>query len=422
VHEENERERNKKLNFSIEDRTAMVKVLILAFLVATLLATLLSAAPAGADVVPAGNARSWGDNYFGQLGNGSSGTATSRNIPGAIKNLSGVKSIKAGCAHGLGLKTDGTVRAWGDNSYGQLGDATLGIDSNVPVETYNLDNVKAISAGCNHNLALKENGTVWAWGDNEYGQLGNGFSGPGQYYNAPVKVASLGTGVKAVAAGRDFSLALVKDGTVRSWGRNTDGQLGNGDPLPGANKTTPVKVANLSGVKAIATDGFARHALALKQDGTVRSWGDDDSGQLGNGDPLPGTDKAAPVRVKNLSGVKAVAAGGYHSLALLSSGKVRSWGANLDGQLGNDRSGIGTEKNTPVSVSQLTNVRTISGGAYHSLAVLEGGSARSWGDNEYGQLGNDNFGTDSDVPVVVRDLLDVKSIDGGYEFTLATTG
>ena len=163
-------------------------------------------------------------------------------------------------------------------------------------------------------------------------------------------------------------------------------------------------------------------SLALKEDGTLRAWGDNSSGQLGNGDFLPGTDKAAPVRVKNLSGVKVVAAGGYHSLALLSSGKVRSWGANLDGQLGNDRSGIDTARSTPASVFGLTNARSISGDAYHSLAVLESGSARSWGDNEYGQLGNDNFGTDSDVPVVVRDLLDVKNIDGGYEFTLAVTG
>jgi alpha-tubulin suppressor-like RCC1 family protein len=120
--------------------------------------------------------------------------------------------------------------------------------------------------------------------------------------------------------------------------------------------------------------------------------------------------------------VKAVAAGGFHSLALLPSGKVKSWGANLDGQLGNDRSGIGTEKNTPVSESGLTNVRSISGGACHSLAVQESGRARSWGDNEYGQLGSGNTGADSNVPVAVRKLLNVRNMDGGYEFTLATTG
>jgi len=411
-----------KMMTSTENRATIGKALALAFLVASLLATLLSSAPAGADVVPAGNARSWGDNYFGQLGNGSSGTATSRNIPGAVKNLSGVRSIKAGCAHGLGLKTDGTVRAWGDNSYGQLGDATVGIDSNVPVEPYELDNVKAISAGCNHNLALKENGAVWAWGDNEYGQLGNGLSGPGVHANSPVRVASLGTGVKAVAAGRDFSLALMENGTVMSWGKNSDGQLGNGQALPGTVRTVPFEVANLSGVRAIATDSQARHALALKQDGTVRAWGDNLSGQLGNGDFFPGTDKAVPVRVKNLSGVKALATGGYHSLALLSSGKVRSWGSNVDGQLGNDRSGIDAARSTPGNVSGLDNVKSISGGAIHSLAVLESGRARAWGDNEYGQLGNGNTGTDSDTPVGIKNLVDARSIDGGYEFTLAVTG
>jgi alpha-tubulin suppressor-like RCC1 family protein len=409
------------MNKTTKNRTRTIGVLALGLLVAALLATLLSSASAGADVVPAGNARSWGDNYFGQLGNGSGGTDTGRTIPGAVRYIDGVESTKAGCAHGLALKTDGTVRSWGDNSYGQLGDAAVGIDSNVPVETYGLVNVKAISAGCNHNLALKENGSVWAWGDNEYGQIGNGFSGPGFYAHVPVRVAKLGTGAKAIAAGRDFSLALMKDGTVQSWGKNSDGQLGNGEALPGASRAVPSKVANLSGVKAIATDGFARHALALKQDGTVRTWGDDFSGQLGNGGFLPGVDKALPVQVKNLSGVKAVSAGGFHSLALLESGRVRSWGANLDGQLGNDRSGIDAGRSTPGGVSGLDNVGAISGGAYHSLAVMQSGRARAWGDNEYGQLGNGTSGpgTDSDVPVAVKNLLSVKNLDGGYEFSLA---
>jgi alpha-tubulin suppressor-like RCC1 family protein len=406
------------MNKTTKNGTTTIGVLALGLLVATLLATLLPSAPAGADVVPAGNARSWGDNYFGQLGNGASGTDTGRNLPGAVKNLSGAKSTKAGCAHGLALKTDGTVRAWGDNTFGQLGNLNTGTDTNVPVAV-EIDNVKAISAGCNHNLALKEDGSVWAWGDNEHGQLGLGASGPGAHSSYPVKLESLGTNVKAIAAGRDFSLALMQDGTVQSWGNNAAGQLGNGQALPGSDRSVPLEVANLSGVRAIATDSQARHALALKQDGTVRAWGENSSGQLGNGDFLPGTDRAVPVRVKNLTGVKAVAAGGYHSLALLESGRVRSWGANLDGQLGNDRSGSGTERSTPGGVTGLENVRAISGGAYHSLAVLQGGGARAWGDNEYGQLGNGFSGTDKDVPVAVKNLPNVGNIDGGYEFTLA---
>ena len=321
------------MNKTTNNGTTTIGALALGLLVATLLATLLSSAPAGADVVPAGNARAWGDNYYGQLGNGSSGTDTGRNIPGAVRYIDGVKSMKAGCAHGIALKTDGTVRAWGDNAYGQIGDATVGIDSNVPVETYGLGNVRAISAGCNHNLALKENGTVWAWGDNEHGQIGNGFSGPGFYAHVPVKVASLGTGVKAIAAGRDFSLALMKDGTVKSWGYNGSGQLGNGTNTP---RSEPGSVGNLSNVRAIATDSSAAHALALLEDGRVKSWGDDEEGQLGNG--VDGNVDQKPVAVVNLSGVKAIAAGDAHSLALLEGGRVKSWGDNYYGQLGNGNS------------------------------------------------------------------------------------
>jgi alpha-tubulin suppressor-like RCC1 family protein len=418
VYEENERERNKQMNISIENRTVMVKVGGLVSLVATLLAMLLTSAPAGADVVPAGNARSWGDNYFGQLGNGSSGTDTARNIPGAVKNLSGVKSVKAGCAHGLALKTDGTVRAWGDNSYGQLGDATVGIDSNVPVEPYDLDNVRAISAGCNHNLALKDDGTVWAWGDNEHGQLGNGFSGSGVYANVPVKVANLGTGARGIAAGNDFSLALMGDGTVRSWGRNASGQLGDGTNTP---SSKPGSVSNLSNVRAIATDSSASHALALLEGGKVKSWGDDEEGQLGNG--IDGNENHKPVAVVNLIGVKAIAAGGAHSMALLEGGRVKSWGDNYYGQLGNGNSGPGFERSIPGAVGGLTGVRSISGGLEHSLAFLEGGRVRSWGYNEFGQLGNgaSGSGSHSSLPTAVKDLANVKNMDGGEYFTLAAT-
>ena len=159
------------------------------------------------------------------------------------------------------------------------------------------------------------------------------------------------------------------------------------------------------------------------KDGTVKSWGFNSNGQLGNGSSLPGTKRTKPVRVVNLSGVKAVAAGGYHSLALLGSGRVKSWGKNTSGELGNGTSGAGTDRSTPGYVADLTNVRFISGGAYHSLAVLESGRVRSWGYGYYGELGNGASGPGvySDVPVAVKNLPNAKNVDGGYMFTLATT-
>jgi alpha-tubulin suppressor-like RCC1 family protein len=399
---------------SIQNRATIGKLVALGFLLATLMATLLSAPSAGA-AMTSGKAYSWGDNSSGQLGNGS--TSTSSNIPGVVRNLTGVMSVKAGCSYGLALKTDGTVYAWGDNDYGQLGDGT-NHDRDLPVKA-KIENVKAISAGCTHSLALKEDGTVYAWGGNGSGQLGNGASGNAADRNVPMRVDSLGTGAKGVAAGSYFSLALMKDGTVRAWGDNIVGQLGDGTSGTGTNKTTPVAVKNLFDVRAIATDGYALHALALLEDGTVRAWGDNYYGQLGDG--TSGNIRSTPVGVSNLTDVKKIAGGGYHSLALLGSGKVKSWGDNHRSQLGDDTTG--NIRTMPVAVIKLTNVRSISAGAYHSLAILESGRARSWGSNSYGELGDGTSGNgaDRDVPVAVEKLSNVKNIDGGLYFTLAAT-
>ena len=172
--------------FTVTKHGATVgKAMVLGLLMATLLEIALSSVPAGA-AVTSGKAFAWGYNEFGHLGNGTHGLGTEKNLPGAVGNLTGVKSVKAGGDHGLVLKTDGTVRAWGYNYYGQLGNGTSGpgTDKDLPVRVQ-IENVKAIAAGYNHNLALKENGTVWAWGENNYGQLGNETSGPGTDKNSP---------------------------------------------------------------------------------------------------------------------------------------------------------------------------------------------------------------------------------------------
>jgi alpha-tubulin suppressor-like RCC1 family protein len=385
------------------------KVSALGLLVALLLALSVSGAatrPADA-AASSSKAFSWGYNQDGELGNG---TTTNTNTPGTVSNLTNVKSVKAGCSHGLALLKNGTVRAWGYNGNGELGDGT-NTHSTTPVKVENITNVKAISAGCSHSLALKEDGSVWAWGFNHYGQLGNGKTGTSS--NVPFKVGSLGTGARGIAAGYHFSLALMKNGTVKSWGSNTDGQLGNGT---NTSRDTPGAVRGLANVKAIATDSYAEFALALTSNATVKSWGYNGFGQLGDGTY---TNRSTPVGVKNLTNVKAVAAGGYHSLALLKSGKAKSWGPNDFGALGDG--GTTTWRNTPGPVLGLSNVRSISGGAYHSLAVLESGNARSWGNNEHGQLGNGTSGaaTNRNIPGEVRNLAGVKNIDGGHLFTLA---
>ena len=201
----------------------------------------------------------WGYNYFGQLGDGSYGH--NRTTPVEVSNLGGaeLKAIAAGSSHSLALKADGTVLAWGDNTSGQLGDGTND-KSTIPVQVEDpndlsgfLSGVNAIAVGWSHSLALKDDGTVWAWGENRSGQLGNGST---TNSNTPVQVSDL-DGVKAVAAGWGHSLALKDDGTVWAWGDNQLGQLSDGT---NANSSTPVQVSNLDGVQAIAAG--SDHSLA----------------------------------------------------------------------------------------------------------------------------------------------------------------
>jgi hypothetical protein len=247
----------------------------------------------------------------------------------------------------------------------------------------------ALSAGGSHSLGLRSDGTVWAWGYNGYGQLGNGTT-----TNTPVPAQVSGlSGVVAIAAGANHSLALRSDGTVWAWGNGAYGQLGDGAT---GNAATPVQVKSLSGIVSIAAGGY--HSLALRSDGTVWAWGYNNAGQLGDGHFT--TNSSVPVQMVGpgetgtLSGVVAIAAGGSHGLALLSGGTVDSWGSNSNGQLGNNST---TNTDAPVAISGLSGVAQISGGADHSLALDNTGRVWAWGLDSSGQLGNGNT-TDQHVP------------------------
>ena len=279
------------------------------------------------------------------------------------------------------------VSAWGNNFFGQLGNETYDASSNTPVEVSNLDGaeVKALAGGQGHSLALRSDGTVWAWGLNQDGRLGDGTNTDS---STPVQVKDPNeptgylSGVTAIAAGGSHNLALKDDGTVWAWGSNTggqeqkiSGQLGN-DTYASSN--TPVKVSDLGGVEAISAGGS--YSLALKDDGTVWAWGNNEFGQLGDG---TNTDSSTPVQVSDLDGVKGIAAGGAHSLALKDDGTAWAWGANPYGQLGNGTNtlvpdmsergqGNGTNTvgiNTPEQVSDLGEVTLVAAGDDHSLGA-----------------------------------------------------
>ncbi|MEA2828019.1 MAG: hypothetical protein QOG43_2458 [Actinomycetota bacterium] len=300
-------------------------------------------------VLSGGTVSAWGLGHVGQLGRGSTVSAST---PGPVGGgLSGVTAISAGVFHSLALRGDGTVWAWGWNAYGQLGDGSL-VDRSLPVQVAGLAGVVAIAAGGLHNLALKGDGTVWAWGENGVGQLGT--AGPA-LSTLPHQVPGL-TGVTAIGAGAYHSLAVVAGGAVATWGWNAWGQLGDGTTT---SRSTPTGVPGLTGIVSVA--GGTGHSLAVGADGLVRSWGLGASGQLGR--PVA-AQSASPSVVPGLTGVVAVVAGGYHSLAVKSGGTVAAWGWNVFGQLGD---GTTVDRAGPVAVVGVAGAYSTSAGVAHVL-------------------------------------------------------
>jgi alpha-tubulin suppressor-like RCC1 family protein len=295
-----------------------------------------------------------------------------------------------------------TGQAWGNNSQGQLGNGTTA-NSTTPVDVSNLSGITALGAGAEHSLAVKSDGTAWAWGQNANGELGDGTTTDRLM---PVQVSNL-TGATAVACGTAHSLVLKSDGTVWSFGLNQNGQLGDGTTTQ---RTSPVQVSGLTGVIAIAAG--SDHSLALKGDGTVWAWGKNTNGQLGDGSK---TKRTTPVRSGTLTGVIAIAAGGDHSLALKSDATVWAWGYNFYGELGD---GTKTNRTSPVRVTGLTGVVGIAAGSNHSLAVKSDGTVWAWGNNGVGQLGD---GTTTSRTTAVRSgtLSGVTKLAAGAHHSLA---
>jgi alpha-tubulin suppressor-like RCC1 family protein len=311
--------------------------------------------------------------------------------------------------HTLYRKSDGTVWAWGKNDKGQLGDGTTTPSSN-PLQVSGLSGITAVAAGNEHSLVLKSDRTVWAWGSNNFGQLGDNSTTDRP---APVQVSGL-TSVTAIAAGVNFSLALKSDGTVWAWGYNGSGQLGNGTTN---NSSTPVQVSGLVSATAIAA-GFD-HCVVMTSVGVIWTWGNNSNGQLGNGGTI---NSSTPVAAGSgiLAGPLAISAGNQFSVALLSnylSSYLWAWGINSSGQLGN---GTNTDSSTPVQVSGSTNMIAIAAGQNHSVSLKNDGTVWAWGSNNDGQLG-DGTTTPHSTPVQVSGLTGGQAVTVGYQDTFVAT-
>jgi len=271
--------------------------------------------------------------------------------------------ITIGVYSTIALKSDGTVWAWGYNCNGQLGNRTT-TDSLAPVQAIGLSNVVDISCGGGMytTIALKSDGTVWAWGQNDRGTLGNGTTTNSL---VPVQVSGL-SNVTAISGCK----ALKSNGTVWAWGQNDFGQLGNGTTQ---DSLVPVQVSGLSNVVAISSTGASDACLALKSDGTVWAWGRNDYGQLGNNTTQ---NKPLPVQVIGLSNVVALSSGAGHTLALKSDGTVWAWGYNSDAELGNNTK---TNSLVPVQVPGLSNVASVYASFFGSAVLKNDGTVWTWG-------------------------------------------
>ncbi len=344
-----------------------------------------------------------GRNNWGQLGDGH--FFTNASTPVAVVGLTTAVGVGAGIEHACALVSDGTMRCWGTGYVGQLGDGTFGGWSDVPKPVQNLNGAIAAIVGGFHTCAVLSDGSMRCWGRNQDGQLGNGNNTTDA--SVPQTVIGLGGPVSAASAGGYHTCALMPDATARCWGRNTRGQLGDGSSS--SFSSTPVTVSGLT--NAAAVSGGLYHTCALLRDGTVQCWGENASGQLGNTLVF----SSVPVTVAGISNAVAISTGAFHSCAILSDGTTRCWGLNDNGQLGN---GTTTNSSSPVQVTGLSGPIQIaiggSIGSGHSCALMPNRSGRCWGDNAYGQLGNGTT-TDALTPVLV-------SGTGGLTWTSSNPG
>jgi len=349
----------------------------------------------------------WGDNEYGQMGDG---TQDNRYTPVRVESsegvfLTGMKSIApSGYDHTCGVKDNATVRCWGENGYGNLGALDSGqhlfpVTVKVKSSGNTLTKVRSVTAGQNHSCALKTNGTVWCWGGNDSGQLGDGGNSD---QDGAVQVQKLEggalTGAVAIGAGNRHTCAVMSNSTLRCWGSNTHGELAigssdvNAHPLATLAKTA--SNANFTGVTQV--DGGYNFTCALKSNRNLYCWGDNDAGMVGNGDG-GGADVLNPVLVMRAGGplkdVRTFGMGASHACATTGSNKAFCWGNNVNGELGLgdpiDSVDLATRVRTDESTLFPATAKSIRGSDSGTCILKTDQTVWCMGYAEYGQIGYD---------------------------------
>lgn len=367
-----------------------------------------------------GTVWTWGANFDGKLGIGADPNTLSLSSvpvevhgPGGVGFFNSVTAVMGGEIHNVALKSDGTVWAWGWNAFGQLGNGTTN-DAWTPVQTGltavpPLTSVVKLGGRPYFTLAVKSDGTIWAWGMNQYGQMGNGtVNSPltTPQVTVPVMVSNSLPGGPInhplqVTCGYQFGAALATNGTVWTWGSGTHGELGQGTP------TTSYKPAQVPGLtNIIAISGGWFHILALNSDGAVWAWGNNSKGELGDGTTA---NRSNAVQVLNVSNIVSVSGGDGHSSALAADGTIWKWGLNDVGELGNGTTNAGANS-LPANIltdkfgAGFSNVVMMAARDYHNIAVKADGSVWMWGANDRGQCGAGTTNNDCWRPVPVVGL------------------
>lgn len=315
-----------------------------------------------------GTVRCWGSNYHGELGDGEGEWGASSIKPKEISGLANVIDIAAGGWQSCARFEDGTIECWGAGSIG-------------PADVSELSDIEQVAIGARHACALSGDGSVYCWGRNESGELGHGES---YWRDVPSRVEGV-SGVIRIDLGEAHTCALLEDGTVKCWGSNWRGTLGIGSLDAEQSRSSPTPVVDLSNVVDIALGGA--HGFAILEDRTARGWGSNFYyGSLGDGTY---EDRATPVNVVGLSDIAEISTGRTHGCARLFDGTVHCWGGNVYGQLGVEYG----YRAVAEEVRGLSGVAQISAGHEHSCALLDDGSVCCWGDNSQGQLGSDTSDT-----------------------------